>query len=110
MAGYPLSFYTTNSPLTGVVVPSASASIVYTGTPGNADATVSITPTLTVANNTIVHYINTASLGMGATVEFLPSKLEVEQYDELADNTTIETFGDNIVDFSQNNPFGEDNF
>jgi hypothetical protein len=48
---------------------------------------------------------------MGATVEFLPSKLDdVELYDDFADNTTIETLGDNIVDFSQSNPFGEDNF
>ena len=34
----------------------------------------------------------------------------VELYDDFADNTTIETLGDNIVDFSQSNPFGEDNF
>ena len=110
MAGYPFTFYTTNSTLTGVVLTSAQANVVHSGTPGTVGATVSITPSLTVTNNLIVHYINTSTLGMGATVEFLPSKLEVEIYDEFADNTTIETLGDNIVDFSQSNPFGEDNF
>ena len=110
MAGYPISFYTTNSPSTGVVLPSSAATIVYSGTPGTTGATVSITPSLTAVNNLIVHYISTTTLGMGATVEFLPSKLEVEVYDDFADNTTIETLGDNIVDFSQSNPFGEDNF
>jgi len=110
MGGYPISFYTTNSPSTGVVLPSTTANIVYSGTPGTTGATVSITPALTAVNDVIVHYISTTTLGMGATVTLLASKLEVEIYDELADNTTIETLGDNIVDFTQNNPFGEDNF
>jgi hypothetical protein len=47
---------------------------------------------------------------MGSTVKTLESKLDVEAYDALADNTTIETIADNIIDFSQSNPFGEDNF
>jgi hypothetical protein len=48
---------------------------------------------------------------MGETITVEVSKLQsVETYDDIADNTTIESFADNIVDFSQNNPFGEDNF
>jgi len=35
---------------------------------------------------------------------------ELENIDPLADNASIETFGDNIVDFTETNPFGEDNF
>jgi len=51
------------------------------------------------------------SSGSYGTITVVASRLDnVESYDSIADNTTIETFGDNIVDFSQNNPFGEDNF
>ena len=48
---------------------------------------------------------------MGDTIVVAQSKLQnVELYDTIADNTSIETIGDNILDFTQNNPFGEDNF
>ena len=47
---------------------------------------------------------------MGDTITVSASKNTVELIDTFADNTAIETFGDNIIDFSQNNPFGEDNF
>jgi hypothetical protein len=48
---------------------------------------------------------------MGDTIAVEASKLQsVELYDTIADNTTIETLSDNILDFSQSNPFGEDNF
>jgi len=35
---------------------------------------------------------------------------ELERIDSIADNQTTETFADNIIDFSETNPFGEDNF
>lgn len=38
------------------------------------------------------------------------SGTEVETVDPSADNLTIETFADAIVDFSEQNPFGEDDF
>jgi hypothetical protein len=34
----------------------------------------------------------------------------IESIDAIADNITIETEGDNILDFSESNPFGEDNY
>jgi hypothetical protein len=34
----------------------------------------------------------------------------IETYDPLADNTKIEEFADDIIDFSESNPFGEDNY
>lgn len=34
----------------------------------------------------------------------------VESFDLMADNFTIETIADNIIDFSETNPFGEQNF
>lgn len=35
---------------------------------------------------------------------------DIEETDDLADNTTIEQFADNIIDFSESNPFGEDKY
>jgi len=35
---------------------------------------------------------------------------ELEEIDPIADNQSIETIGDNIVDFTATNPFGEDDF
>jgi hypothetical protein len=43
-------------------------------------------------------------------VTILPSKLTVELIDNFADNTSIEIYADTIIDFTQSNPFGEDNF
>jgi len=41
-------------------------------------------------------------------VSLVESRIDnVELYDELADNTTIETLADNIIDFSESNPFGD---
>ena len=34
----------------------------------------------------------------------------VESVDLLADNFTIETIADNIIDFTEENPFGESNY
>lgn len=109
-AGYPIKFYTANSPLTGVQITSSQALVVESGTAGTEFATVSITPPLTAVADSVFYYICTTNVGMGNTVTTLKSKLSIETYDALADNTTIETFGDNIIDFSQTNPFGEDNF
>ena len=48
---------------------------------------------------------------MGREIIVSADKLEnVDMYDDVADNITIETIADNILDFSENNPFGEDNF
>ena len=35
---------------------------------------------------------------------------DIETFDSLADNTTIESEADNILDFTEKNPFGEDNY
>ncbi len=100
---WPLRIYTTTSPNTGSEI---TAGVTVTGTPG-VDGKVTFTPTTAGT----FYYINPTTIGMGETISVEVSKLQsVETYDDIADNTTIESFADNIVDFSQNNPFGEDNF
>ena len=100
----PLRIYTTPSPNSGNPV---TAGLEVTGTPGSIGAKVTWTP----ATTGTYYYINTTTVGMGETITVEASKLQsVETYDDIADNTTIESFADNIVDFSQSNPFGEDNF
>ena len=100
----PLRIYTTTSPNSGNPV---TAGLEVTGTPGSDGAKVTWTP----ATTGTYYYINTTTIGMGETITVEASKLQsVESYDDIADNTTIESFADNIVDFSQSNPFGEDNF
>ena len=48
---------------------------------------------------------------MGREIIVYADKLEnVDTYDAVADNNEIETIADNILDFSESNPFGEDNF
>jgi len=107
LAGYPLRFYTSNSPNTGVDANvSGDATVVVSGATGTDGATVTFTP---ITPGTL-YYINETTLGMGNTLSIVDSKLTVEAYDDLADNSTIEAIGDNIIDFSQTNPFGEDNF
>ena len=102
--GWPLRIYTTTSPNSGSEI---TAGVVVTGTPGDVGANVTWTP----ATTGTYYYINPTTIGMGETVTVAASKLQsVEVFDSIADNTTIESFADNIVDFSQNNPFGEDNF
>ena len=108
--GYPIKFYTTNSANTGVPITSDVVFVVESGTAGTEGATITVTPPLTAITGTIFYYICTTNVGMGSTITLLESKLSVETYDALADNTTIEAIGDNIIDFSQTNPFGEDNF
>ena len=101
---WPLRIYTTPSPNSGSPV---TAGLEVIGTPGSIGAKVTWTP----ATTGTYYYINTTTIGMGETITVEVSKLQsVETYDNIADNTTIESFADNIVDFSQNNPFGEDNF
>jgi hypothetical protein len=101
---WPLRIYTTPSPNTGSEI---TAGVTVTGTPGSDGAKVTWTPNATGT----YHYINPTTIGMGDTIEVEASKLQsVELYDTIADNTTIETLSDNILDFSQSNPFGEDNF
>jgi len=80
--------------------------INFTGTPGSSGAKTSWTPTATGT----FYYISTTTVGMGDSVTILPSKLTVELIDNFADNTSIEIYADTIIDFTQSNPFGEDNF
>ena len=101
---HPLRIYTGTTPSNGAPVPASEISVV--GTPGNAGAKVIWTPTSTGT----WYYIKTTTVGMGDTITISASKDTVSLIDTFADNTVIETLGDNIIDFSQNNPFGEDNF
>ena len=43
-------------------------------------------------------------------VDIAENGSDIEETDDLADNTTIEQFADNIIDFTESNPFGEDNY
>tara|TARA_B110000902_G_C14215337_1_gene552950 strand:+ start:81 stop:1079 length:999 start_codon:yes stop_codon:yes gene_type:complete len=101
---HPLRIYTGTSPSNGAPVAASEISVV--GTPGNAGAKTVWTPS---AIGTW-YYIKTTTVGMGDTITISASKDTVSLIDTFADNTVIETLGDNIIDFSQNNPFGEDNF
>jgi hypothetical protein len=105
-----MKFYTTNSAATGIPITPVTGTVVETGVAGTAGASVKISIPRTVTVGNTFHYISTSTLGMGSTIKTLESKLNVETYDELADNTTIETVADSIIDFSQSNPFGEENF
>jgi hypothetical protein len=100
---WPLRIYTTPSPNSGLEL---TDGVTITGTPG-VDGKLTWTPKTTGT----WYYINPVTIGMGDSIVVAQSKLQnVEIYDTIADNTSIETIGDNILDFTQNNPFGEDNF
>ena len=100
---WPLRIYTTPSPSSGLEL---TDGVTITGTPG-VDGKLTWTPKTTGT----WYYINPVTIGMGDSIVVAQSKLQnVELYDTIADNTSIETIGDNILDFTQNNPFGEDNF
>lgn len=104
-AGYELSFYDS---LTFVSTPFNEATLVTrSGTPGANNAIVTFIPS---ANGTF-YYTDTSVEYMGFETEVLLSPIDdVEVYDTFADNTTIENEADNILDFSENNPFGEEAF
>jgi len=77
------------------------------GTPGANNAFTSFTPE---AIGTY-YYLDANVPDMGGAIEVVQSKLEnVDMYDSIADNTAIETIADNILDFSEDNPFGENNY
>ena len=100
---WPLRIYTTPSPSSGLEL---TDGVTITGTPG-VDGKLTWTPKTAGT----WYYINPVTIGMGDSIVVAQSKLQnVELYDTIADNTSIETIGDNILDFTQNNPFGEDNF
>jgi len=101
---HPISIYTGTTPANGAPVPASEISV--TGIPGNEGAKTVWTPTAVGT----WYYIKTTTVGMGDTITISASKDQVSLVDTFADNTVLETFGDNIIDFSQNNPFGEDNF
>jgi len=92
--------------------------ILKTGTPGT-DGKTTLSAT-TQGNTSGNYYYRTTNGTTFGTVVLVKSKLDnVETYDSLADNNTIDDFinndtpsvaSDNIIDFSQSNPFGEDTF
>jgi hypothetical protein len=93
------------------IVPSQGSLVntVYTGTPGANTAGLTWTP------NTVgtYYYLNSATGKdyMGREITVNASKIDnVEMYDKVADNETIEAIADNILDFTESNPFGEDNY
>jgi len=83
------------------------ATIETVGTAGEEGAYVQWSPT----TEDSWYYMNMDNDYMGARIDVLPSKIDhLELYDELADNETIQGEADNILDFSEQNPFGEDLF
>jgi hypothetical protein len=101
---YPIEIHTSIVPSIGSLI-----STTYTGTPGTNSAGLTWTPTTAGS-----YYYLSSALGnsyMGSTISVGESKIDnIEMYDEVADNQTIESFADSILDFSETNPFGEDNY
>jgi hypothetical protein len=92
------------------VIPSQIGTVTESGTAGTAGATVTLSISKLAPSGYTFHYIRVGNVGMGSTIKIVDSKLKVETYDALADNTTIETVADPLIDFSQSNPYGEENF
>ena len=102
-AGFPLSIADGPERATGALI------VGPTGTPGSNNAVTTWSPTV----DGTYYYTNyeVDSEGMGAKIVVGESKLQnIESYDAIADNSTIESEADNILDFSELNPFGEDEF
>jgi len=99
------------------IVPSEGSLVAttYSGTAGvaNNDPSVVVGLTWTPATAGSYYYLQ-SGVGneyMGREIIVYADKLEnVDTYDAVADNNEIETIADNILDFSESNPFGEDNF
>jgi hypothetical protein len=109
-AGKIMQFYTTNSQSTGIPITTSTGTFIRTGTAGTFGATLKLSIPISSTIGNTFYYICATSLGMGNTIKVLESKLNVESYDAFADNKTIETIADSIIDFTHTNPFGEDNF
>jgi len=99
------------------IVPSEGSlvSTTYSGTAGVAiiDPSVVVGLTWTPATAGSYYYLQqgVGNEYMGREIIVYADKLEnVDTYDAVADNNEIETIADNILDFSESNPFGEDNF
>ena len=101
-----LQIFTTTGSGTGTVIEGQEV----IGTLGTSGAKTVFKPTS--ANTTGKYYYRSSdATGGHGEVSLVSSRIDdVESYDSLATNTSIETVSDNIIDFSQVNPFGEDNF
>jgi hypothetical protein len=93
------------------IIPSSGSLVntLYAGTPGANNAGLTWTPDTAGS----YYYLNSAvgSEYMGREIIVSESRIDnVETYDDVADNETIEAIADNILDFTENNPFGEDNY
>ena len=101
-----LQIFTTTGAGTGTVIEGQEV----IGTLGTSGAKTVFKPTS--ANTTGKYYYRSGgATGGHGEVSLVSSRIDdVESYDSLATNTSIETVADNIIDFSQMNPFGEDNF
>ena len=105
-SGQRLQIYTTSDPSTDVLV----AGQVTAGTLGNSGAKTTFTPTTTGTNAVTAgeYYYRTADGTEHGKITLVDSRIDnVEAYDALADNTTVGTFADNIIDFTESNPFGD---
>jgi len=82
---------------------------VYTGVPGANNAGLTFTPE-TAGDVYYIHSDPNVQF-MGNKINVYVSKVDnIEEYDEVSDNKTIEDIADNILDFSEENPFGENNY
>jgi hypothetical protein len=101
-----LQIYTTSDPSTDVLV----AGQVTAGTLGGSGAKTTFTPTTTGTNAVAPgeYYYRTDDGTEYGTITLVASRIDnVEAYDALADNTTVGTFADNLIDFTETNPFGD---
>jgi hypothetical protein len=99
-----IQFYTERSANTEFEITDNSTLV---GTPGTANSTLTFTPTPDLPGE--IYYFSQSIVG--GTIQVSNNAIsDVEYYDPFADNITIETEADGILDFSEINPFGESNF
>jgi hypothetical protein len=104
--GQTIGIYTTVGANSGELV----GGQVSTGTPGSAGAKTTFSPPSDI-NTSLNYYYRTVDGSSYGKVSIVSSRVDnVEAYDSLATNTSIETTADNIIDFTEMNPFGDNNF
>ena len=93
-----------NESIDNIITPEG---IEVIGVPGVAGAKVIFTPN----KKDSVYYTSDTQVGMGNSIEVEWSPLSnLDIFDPGADNFAIEKEGDLIIDFTENNPYGEENF
>ena len=101
--GHVLGIYDTHGANTGTEI----VGITRSGTPGTSGAKTIFSPT-TQGNSAGTYYYRKSDGISYGTITLVSSRIDdVDAYDDIADNEKLEAFADNIIDFSESNPFGD---